>query len=489
MKRLLVIAYYWPPSGGSGVQRWVKFSKYLPAEGWQPVVYTPSNPSAPATDASLEADIPSCVEVVRRPIREIGSLFRGSSSSREVNPINAQKKSLRQRLMMWIRGNCFIPDPRRSWVGPSVRFLSRYLREHPVDAIVTTGPPHSMHLIGLKLSRKTGLPWVADFRDPWTKIFYFKHLHLSPWAARRHQALEQAVLDGATRIVAVSPPVADDFRSMTRTPVVLITNGFDPADYPAMGGANAQAAGAVVPVDAPVASPLTPGDATVASPLSPVAAPVAAPLTPADAPVGGALMADCGAGLCQGAPGTFSLVHTGLFAADGNPLVLWKVLAAKYFADEAFRKALRIVLIGKTDAQVIAAIREAGLGDALQDLGYRDHSETVVRQQSASVLLLPLRQEPEYRNVLPGKLFEYLGARRPVLGIGQSDGAMATILSDVDAGQTFDWTDESGLSAWLDDAWTRFGNGRLDIANADIDRFSRRSTARQMASLLDSITG
>lgn len=426
MKRLLVIAYYWPPSGGSGVQRWVKFAKYLPAEGWQPVVYTPSNPSAPATDASLEADIPSCVEVVRRPIREIGSLFRGSSSSREVNPINAQKKSLRQRLMMWIRGNCFIPDPRRSWVGPSVRFLSRYLREHPVDAIVTTGPPHSMHLIGLKLSRKTGLPWVADFRDPWTKIFYFKHLHLSPWAARRHQTLEQAVLDGATRIVAVSPPVADDFRSMTRTPVVLITNGFDPADYPARGGA---------------------------------------------------------------ADDTFSLVHTGLFAADGNPLVLWKVLAAKYFADEAFRKALRIVLIGKTDAQVIAAIREAGLGDALQDLGYRDHSETVVRQRSASVLLLPLRQEPEYRNVLPGKLFEYLGARRPVLGIGQSDGAMATILRDVDAGQTFDWTDESGLSAWLDDAWTRFGNGRLDIANADIDRFSRRSTARQMASLLDSITG
>lgn len=426
MKRLLVIAYYWPPSGGSGVQRWVKFSKYLPAEGWQPVVYTPSNPSAPATDASLEADIPSCVEVVRRPIREIGSLFRGSSSSREVNPINAQKKSLRQRLMMWIRGNCFIPDPRRSWVGPSVRFLSRYLREHPVDAIVTTGPPHSMHLIGLKLSRKTGLPWVADFRDPWTKIFYFKHLHLSPWAARRHQALEQAVLDGATRIVAVSPPVADDFRSMTRTPVVLITNGFDPADYPAGRGAAAD---------------------------------------------------------------TFSLVHTGLFAADGNPLVLWKVLAAKYFADEAFRKALRIVLIGKTDAQVIDAIREAGLGDALQDLGYRDHSETVVRQQSASVLLLPLRQEPEYRNVLPGKLFEYLGARRPVLGIGQSDGAMAAILRDVDAGQTFDWTDESGLAAWLDDAWTRFGSGRLDIANADIDRFSRRSTARQMASLLDSITG
>ena len=423
MKRVLVIAYYWPPSGGSGVQRWVKFAKYLPAEGWQPVVYTPSNPSAPATDASLATDIPSCVEVIRRPIREVGALLR-RSSAREVNPINHQRKSLAGRLMMWVRGNCFIPDPRRGWVGPSVRFLRKYLREHPVDAIVTTGPPHSMHLIGLKLSRQTGLPWVADFRDPWTKIFYFKHLHLSPWAVRRHQALERAVLDGATRVVAVSPPVAEEFRAMTATPVELITNGFDPEDY---------------------AGTQTPSNRL------------------------------------------FRLIHTGLFAADGNPVTLWKVLADKCLQDSDFAAALRITLAGKTDPQILAAIRQAGLGEVLDDRGYCDHTAVVRMQQEAAVLLLPLRQEPEYRNVLPGKLFEYLGARRPVLGIGQPDGAMATVLKDAGAGQTFDWDDPSGLRGWLDAAWTAFRAGTLAVDARGLEAYSRVSTARKMAALLDQL--
>ena len=207
MKRVLVITYYWPPSGGSGVQRWVKFAKYLPSEGWQPVIYTPENPELIAVDKTLGSEIPPEAEIVRTKIVEPYNAYRmlmGKDSSidiktftqdaasggetgasgGEVNPINAQKKSFKQKISLFIRGNFFIPDPRVMWVGPSVRFLKKYLREHPVDAIVTTGPPQSMHLIGLKLSEPTGIPWVADFRDPWTKMFYFKHLGLCSWAEK-----------------------------------------------------------------------------------------------------------------------------------------------------------------------------------------------------------------------------------------------------------------------------------------------------------------
>jgi len=157
---------------------------------------------------------PAEAEIVKRHITEPYQIYRklmgkGGSTSGEVNPIHGGKKSWKQRLSLYIRGNFFIPDPRVLWVRPSVRFLKKYLKDHPVEAIVTTGPPQSMHLIGLELSKATGLPWVADFRDPWTKMFYFKHLGLTPQSDARHHALEKSVLDGATRVIAVSPMVQE----------------------------------------------------------------------------------------------------------------------------------------------------------------------------------------------------------------------------------------------------------------------------------------
>lgn len=389
MKRLLIISYYWPPTGGSGVQRWVKFSKYLPEHDWQPVVYTPLNPEQLAVDESLIKDIPECAEVIKTKIFEPYSLYRklvGGGKS-EVNPVNAQKKSFGAKLSLWVRGEFFIPDPRCFWIGRSVRFLKKYLKEHPVDAIVTTGPPQSMHLIGRALKRKTGIKWIADFRDPWTDIFYYKHLGLSKSADRKHHALEQSVLDEADAIIAVTPLVQADFQAKTKTPVHLITNGFDPDDFPKMQ-------------------------------------------KPRD-------------------DKRFRIVHTGLFAADGNPLKLWDCLAEMCREDKAFAEKLEIRLAGKTDSAIINAINERGLGDKLVDLGYLPHSEIVKEQMSADVLMLPLRQEPEYLKVLPGKIFEYLAARRPVLGIGQSDGIAARVLREVGAGEMYDWQEKDALKDFI----------------------------------------
>ena len=400
MKRVLVITYYWPPVGGSGVQRWVKFAKYLPSEGWQPVIYTPENPDLSSIDESLLADIPAEAEIVKRPICEPYGIYRKLTGSKgqikiEANPGGDGKKSLLKKISMWIRGNFFMPDPRCLWIRPSVRFLKRYLKEHPVDVIVSTGPPQSMHLIARKVSLATGIPWVADFRDPWTKIFYFKHLMLSRRAERKHHRLEQSVLDDASAVVAVSPLVQEDFARMTSTPVHLVTNGYDESDY---------------------LESVTPD-------------------------------------------GNFNVVHTGLLTAEGNPVELWQALGSKCLADKAFTEKFRLILAGRTDEKVLQSISEAGLTPYLTNLGYIDHDKAVREQRKATVLILPIREEPETKAILPGKLFEYLAARRPILGVGTKEGAMASVLQETQAGRIFDWDDSAGISAYIDSLWEEISAG------------------------------
>ena len=429
MKRALIITYYWPPIGGSGVQRWVKFAKYLPSEGWQPVIYTPENPDLSSTDESLLNDIPSEAEIIKRPIIEPYNIYRKLTGSKgqikiEANPGGGGKGSFLKRLSMWVRGNLFMPDPRCLWIRPSVRFLKKYLKEHPVDVIISTGPPQSMHLIARKVSLATGIPWVADFRDPWTKIFYFKHLRLSRWAERKHHILEQQVLDGATAVVAVSPLVQQDFAAMTSTPVHLVTNGYDESDYTED------------------------------------------------------IVTD----------GNFNVVHTGLLTAEGNPVELWKALGEKCANDTDFASKFRLVLAGRTDKKVLEDISKAGLDNFLTDYGYIDHNKAVQLQRSASLLILPIREEPETKAILPGKLFEYLAARRPILGVGTSEGAMATVLQETNAGKIFNWGDSEDISKHIDDLWNECKNGKEIVLNADIEQYSRRMTTKKMVELFNNIT-
>lgn len=418
------------------MQRWVKFAKYLPSEGWQPVIYTPENPEQLAVDESLAAEIPVEAEVIKTRIVEpyeiYKKLLRKSGHSKEaveVNPVNAQNKSFLQKAAMWVRGNFFRPDPRCLWIGPSVRYLKKYLQEHPVDLIVSTGPPQSMHLIGRRLAKETGLPWIADFRDPWTKIFYFKHLSMTRATERWHKRMEKKVLDDASVVVAVSPLVQQEFQKMTQTPVELITNGFDECDFAEERYHEAEG----------------------------------------------------------GQDREFTITHTGLFAADGNPTVLWDVLADKCASDEVFRKALKIKLIGKTDDSILAALRESGLERVVEDMGYQPHAVAVEEQRKASLLILPLRKEPEYKAVLPGKLFEYLASWRPVLGIGQPDGAMSIILNTTKTGLVLDWEDKRSIARFIDLCWERHLAGGLTVDDADISQFTRRNLTHRMAQLFDTL--
>ena len=443
MKRALIITYYWPPSGGSGVQRWLKFAKYLPQFGWEPVIYTPENPEANTQDTALLKDIVPETQVLKTKIWEPYSIYKailgGKKNTSEggkrikANIIGSENKSLSHKISMFIRGNFFIPDPRCLWIRPSIRFLVKYLKENPVDVIISTGPPHSMHLIAKGVSKATGIRWIADFRDPWTEIFYFKHLNLSRWAYRRHRKLEQSVLDSADTVVTVSRQMQADFAARTTTPVKVITNGFDHQDF----------------MNRPEQS------------------------------------------LPEKATG-FELVHTGIFVDNGNPHHLWEVLGEKAAANPQFAADLKIRLMGQVDDSVLEGIAKAGLNSNLENMGYRPHNEVVLWQQQAQVLLLPLRKEPEAAAILTGKFFEYLASGREILAFGPTDGDLAKALQETESGSIVDFEDEESTRREIDRLYDKYltqkhkENYREEKSfTPQVMRYSRQSLTGEMVKLFE----
>lgn len=443
MKRALIITYYWPPSGGSGVQRWLKFAKYLTQYGWEPVIYTPENPEANTTDEALLKDIAPGTEVIKTKIWEPYSfykaLFGGKRNTSDggkhikANIIGSENKSFTHKLSLFVRGNFFIPDPRCWWIRPSIKYLVEYLKEHPVDVIVSTGPPHSMHLIAKGVSKATGIRWIADFRDPWTEIFYFKHLNLSNWAYRRHRKLEQGVLDCADVVSVVTKKMQADFAARTATPVRVVTNGFDHEDF------------------------------------------LPASRVPDDIRGSG--------------ENRFQLVHTGIFVDNGNPHHLWEVLGEKAAAEPQFKKDLQIRLMGQVDDSILQGIAKAGLEDNLGNMGYRPHTEVVQWQQQAQVLLLPLRKEPEAAAILTGKFFEYLASGREILAFGPTCGDLAKALQETGSGTIVDFEDKEATRREIDRLYEKYleGNNHREekTLSPAVMKYSRKYLTGEMVKLFE----
>jgi len=232
MQKVLLVTYYWPPAGGPGVQRWLNFVKYLRDFDIEPVVYVPENPHYPLLDASFEAEVPKGITILKKPIIEPYA-WASFFSKNETETISSgiikdqKQQGLLQKSMLWVRGNLFIPDARKFWVSPSIKFLSGYLSENNIKTVITTGPPHSLHLIGLGLKKKMNLNWIADFRDPWTTIGYHKQLKLTATSEEKHKKLERKVLCQADHILTTSYTTKKDFEEITNKPITVITNGYD----------------------------------------------------------------------------------------------------------------------------------------------------------------------------------------------------------------------------------------------------------------------
>jgi len=431
MKKVLILTYYWPPGGGAGVQRWLKFVKYFGNYGWQPIVYTAENGEMPVIDPSLEKDIPKNTTVIKTKIWEPYNFYKAFIGRKKDDKINAsflsenKKPSFTEKISVWIRGNFFIPDARKFWIKPSVKYLSGYLEKNPVDAIISSGPPHSMHLIALGLKKKfPNVKWVADFRDPWTEIDFYEELMLSNSSDKKHKELESEVLANADRIVSIGKGMSESFKTIFgKQPekFTVIPNGFDEEDV-----------------------------------------------------YTGALEKDK----------KFSIAHIGTLVKSRNPESLWKVLKQLVNENENFKKDLEIKLVGKVDFYVKERLAANGLDSFVKKIDYLPHNEVIKEQQKTKVLLLLVNQTRNAKAIVTGKIFEYLAAKVPILAIGPEDGDLAEILNETQSGLISGFNDEKKLK---ENILALYNGQTPEFKVTAINKFSRKELTKEFSGLLNEL--
>ena len=422
-KRVLIITYYWPPSAGSGVQRWLKFAKYLPDYGWDPLVFTPENPDFELRDESLVNKIPSGLEVLKFPIWEPYGILKTLKRGKLKDPaliIENKDKSLLDKFSIWLRANLIVPDPRVFWKKPSSKFLLDIIDQNGIKAVITTGPPHSMHLIGRELKRKKGLVWLADFRDPWSTWEFLDTLPMLGIVRRMHEKLEQSVLKEADIVVTISPTFKEELEKIGRRKVDLITNGFDPADLPSNSFDQ------------------------------------------------------------QEKEDAFHIVYVGIIDAIRDPVPFLKAFKAAFAKRE---KKVRLTFVGKVSTPVQDFIQsDPWLEKQVEMAGYLSHEEVFPYYKKADLLLLILTHTKNAKGNIPGKLFEYLATGKTILALGDPQGDSAYIIREADGGQVFLHDSIENMSKFLIEQ-TQISRERS--VHRGIEKFERKFLTGQLAVLLD----
>ena len=423
-KKLLIITYYWPPSGGPGVQRWLKFVKYLPDFNVQPIVYVPENPTYPIIDNGLQSEVSEKAIILKKKIVEPYGFasFLGKNKTKKISSgiiPNQKKQSFVEKTLLWVRGNIFIPDARFLWVKPSVTYLKKYIQENDIDTIITSGPPHSLHLIGLQLKKELTIKWLADFRDPWTTIGYHKALKLSSYAEKKHKDLEKEVLNSADTIIVTSKTTKTEFQVITSRPIEVITNGYD--------------------IEHVEKQPLD---------------------------------------------NKFSLAHIGSFLSERNPRILWQALQELVTENETFKNDFQLKLIGATSQEVLDTISEFELTNYVLNLGYVSHQEAVEHQRKSQVLLLIEINSDETKSIIPGKLFEYMISERPIIAIGPEGSDFAEIITSTNTGVFFTYDKKEELKAVLLNYYELYQKNNLKVNAVGLQQYSRKNLTEQLSKLV-----
>jgi len=431
MKKVLIISYYWPPCGGIGVLRCLKIAKYIRQFGWEPVIFTAEGADYPSIDHTNEKDIHPDTVILRQKIWEPYNIYRAITGKKKNTNVNnvfytkEEKAGFAHNLSVWIRSNFFIPDARCMWIKPSVKFLTQYLKDNPVDAIFSDGPPHSNTRIATLLKQKTGIPWLADFQDPWTQIDYFSLLKLTSKGLKKHRKLEQEAFAAADKITIVSPTWKKELEIIGARNVSVIPWGYDPDDY----------------------------DHLLHNPSD-----------------------------------NFIISHLGILGYDRNPKILFKVIAELISVNPIFKQKVRLKFPGQIDYSVKECVSKYKLDDFVDLPGNLNRKEALQLMKDSNLLLLLLNKQANAKGRIPGKLFEYLAVKRPILCIGDTNGDSANIITKTKSGYTSSYSDEKILKDTLVEEFSNFISGlNQEDTASKIQEYSMLNICESIAEHLNKI--
>ncbi|MDB2384976.1 glycosyltransferase family 4 protein [Polaribacter sp.] len=412
--KVLIITYYWPPAGGSGVQRWLKFVKYLRDFGIEPIVYTVENANYIKEDVTLAEEIPEGITVLKQPTWQPEQLLFWKKKKKNQQQVATLTSS---KFLSFIRGNFFIPDPKVFWVKKSVNFLKEYVQQENIDAIVSTGPPHSMHLIALKLKQKTAVKWLADFRDPWSDLYYNQDFNHSSIAKRIHKDLEKKVLEQADLVTTVSNSLKELLQNKASN-VQVITNGFDE-------------------------------EVTNESTIS------------LDA--------------------KFTISYIGLLPKQSHSDIFFKVIQSLIENNKEFKRDIHLNFVGDICDEVKKSVEKYNLQNFITFHGYVAHKKAIEFQKKSQVLLLLIPNVIHNEGILTGKLFEYLTTERPILAIGPKGADLEKILSETKTGTVIEHNNEKEISEEILKLYELYTANTLKVTKESTMQFHRRELTKQLA--------
>ncbi|HET6244035.1 MAG: glycosyltransferase family 4 protein [Bacteroidetes bacterium] len=428
MKKVLVITYYWPPSGGAGVQRWLKFVKYLPEFQIEPIVLTvdENEASYALVDHKLTQEISPSLRIVKTKTFEPFEIYKKISGKKEIpfgGFANEGKAGFKSNFFRFIRGNLFIPDARRGWNKYVIKKASEIIVNEGIDTVITTSPPHSTQLVGLYLKKKFNINWIADMRDPWTDIYFYKELNHTAIARKIDAAFEKKVLLNADKVIVVSEDIKRIFtekdKKIDPLNIVVIPNGFDAEDFTAGQKEDNE---------------------------------------------------------------YFTIAYTGSMTLKYRPQAFFK--AIKNLADSTNGK-IKFILAGSPDPDVVEEAEKAGIKSITEFKGYISHSGSIEIMHKAAVLFLSIPDVENNKGILTGKLFEYLASQRPIICTAPKNGDAAKIINDCDAGEVVDYDEQKKMEQLLQkhyQYWLLKSGG--ETRKQHYLKFSRKNLTASLAKII-----